>query len=88
MTITKDFERFHYFNFKTFSLYYTFLKLYFFKKTGVLFLLQSISIENEKFPYKTALSKTNVKANRMESTKLTFHKEQNFTTNSFIFLKL
>ena len=32
------------------------------------------------FPYKTVLSKTHVKTNRMVSTKWTFLKEQGFAT--------
>ena len=45
-------------------------------------------IESTTFSYKTALSKANVKRNRMESTKWTFNKERSFTTNYSIFLKI
>ena len=43
-------------------------------------------IENEVIPYQTASSKANLKTNRMESTKWTYHKERSFATNYFIFL--
>ena len=51
------------------------------------FLVESTKIDNITFSYKTALSKAIVKTNRMESTKLTYHKEQSFATNHFPFLK-
>ena len=44
-------------------------------------------MENVTFPYKTDLSKANVKTNRMGSTKWTYHKERGFATNYFIFWK-
>ena len=37
------------------------------------------------FPYKTSLSKSYVKVNRMGSAKWTNHKERSFATNCFIF---
>ena len=40
-----------------------------FQKTGVLFLVETTEIENTSFPFKTALSETNVKTNRMATTK-------------------
>ena len=52
------------------------------------FLVESSKIENASFPYKTAISKANVKRNRMKSTKWTYHKERSFTSNHFIFLKI
>ena len=52
------------------------------------FLVDSIKIENASFPYKTVILENNVKTNRMVSTKWTFHKEQSFTSNYFIFLKI
>ena len=42
-------------------------------------------IERAKLPDKTALSKTNVKTNRMWSTKWTYHIRPGFATNFFIF---
>ena len=60
----------------------------FFSKLENCFLVESIKIENASFPYKTAMSEANVKINRMESTKWTYNKEQNFVSNNFIFLKI
>ena len=58
MIITENFERFRYFNFET-----SFLKNEnIFRKTGVPF---SMAMKNATFPHKAALSKANVKANRM-----------------------
>ena len=56
-----------------------------FKKLEYRFLVESTKIDNITFPYKTALSEANVKTNRMGSTKLTYHKEQSFTSNHFLF---
>ena len=47
----------------------------FFKKLENRFLVESTEIENTSFPYKTALSETSVKTNRMATTKWTYHKE-------------
>ena len=47
---------------KTFSL----------KKLENSFVVESTMIESETYPYKTALSEANVKANRMGSTKWTY----------------
>ena len=69
MTVTGNFERFHYLNFgisfkkKTKSFYW---------KTGVPFLVESTTMKNATFPNKTALSKAKVRTNRMGSTKWTF----------------
>ena len=52
-----------------------------FGKLEYRFLAESTTIENALFPYKTALSKTNVKTNRMGSKKWTYHKEHSFPTN-------
>ena len=57
----------------------------FFKNLGYRFSVESIKIENESFPYKTAISEANVKTNRMVSTKWTYHKERSFASNYFIF---
>ena len=47
----------------------------FWKNLEYHFLVQSTKIENGSFPYKNAKSETNVKTNRMMSTKWTYHKE-------------
>ena len=52
------------------------------------FLVQSTSNESAIFPYKTALSKANVKTNSMRSSKWTYKKEQTFAIDSFIVLKI
>ena len=44
------------------------------------FLVESTTIESALFPYKTDLSKANVKLNRMWRTKWTYHKERRFAT--------
>ena len=41
----------------------------FFKKLEYCFLVETTKIENTSFPFKTALSEANVKANRMATTK-------------------
>ena len=84
MTITEDFVRFQYLNFETSSLKNKNL----FQKTAAPFLVESIEIENKTFSYKTTLSEANVKTNRMESTKWTYHKERSFASICFIFLKI
>ena len=53
----------------------------FFKKLEYRFLVESIEIENASFPYKTTISEANVKTNRMENTKWTYHKERSFDCN-------
>ena len=58
-----------------------------FQKTGVLFLVESTTIEKATFSYKTAQSEANVKTNRMSSRQWTYHKEQCFASNYFIFWK-
>ena len=60
-----------------------------FKKLEYRFLVESTKIDNITVPYKTAPSEANVnKTNRMGSTKLTHHKEQNFASNHFPFSKI
>ena len=67
VTISGNFERLQYFNFKT-----NFLeKKTFFKKLEYPFLVEKTKIENASFPHKTAISEANVKTNKMVSTKLT-----------------
>ena len=54
---------------------------------GYSFLVETTKIENTSFPFKTALSEANVQANRMTTTKWTYHKAWSFTNNYFIFLE-
>ena len=54
----------------------------FFQKLEYRFLVESTRIENVSF------SAANVKTNRMMSTKCTYHKEQSFASNYFIFMKI
>ena len=60
----------------------------FFKKLEYRFLVESAKIESTSFPYKTAKSEANAKANRIVSTKWVYHKEWSFAINHFIFLKI
>ena len=60
----------------------------FLKKLEYCILVESAKIEKASFPYKTAISEANVKTNRTVSTKWTYHKEQSFASNYFIFLKI
>ena len=50
------------------------------------FVVESTEIEKAPFPYKIAISETNVKTNRMLTTKWAYHKER-FASNYFIYLK-
>ena len=59
----------------------------FFKKLEYHFLVETTKIENTSFPFKTALSETNVKTNRMATTKWTYRKKWSFSRNDFIFLE-
>ena len=64
MATTGNFEPFQYFNLET-----NFLKNDDpFQKTGVMFLVESLKIENVTFPNKNDLSRTNVNTNRMGNT--------------------
>ena len=84
MTITGNFEQFQYFNFEI-----NFLKnKHFLKNCEYCFLVESTKIDIITFPYKIALSEANIKANRMGSTKLTYHKERSFASNPFPFSKI
>ena len=56
----------------------------FFTKLEYRFLVETTEIEIT-FPFKTALSETNTKTNRMITTKWTYHKEWSFPSNYFIF---
>ena len=57
----------------------------FFKKLEYRFLAETTKIENTAFPFKTALSETNVNRNRMATTKWTYHKEWSFARKLFFF---
>ena len=59
-----------------------------FKKLEYRFLVEGNNIDNATFPYKIALSEASVKANRMACTKWTYHKEQSFASNYFLFWKI
>ena len=59
----------------------------FFKKLEYRFLVETTEIENTSFPFKSVLSETSFKTNRMATTKWTYHKECCFTINYFIFLE-
>ena len=58
------------------------------KKLEYRFSIESTKIENASFPYKTAISETNVKTNRMLTTKSTYHKKRSFASNYFFFFKI
>ena len=58
-----------------------------FKKLEYCFLIETTKIENTLFPFKTSLSEANVKANRMATTRWTYHKEWSFASNYFIFFE-
>ena len=47
------------------------------QKTG----FESTKNENATFPFKTPLSEANVKKNRIESAKWTYHKERSFASD-------
>ena len=73
--------------FNTFTLKQIFWKTKtFFIKLEYRFLVETTEIENASFPFKTALSETNFKANRIATTKWTYNKEWSFASNYFIFL--
>ena len=77
----RNFEYSKYFNFET-----NFVENgNFFKKKGsTLFLFESLKIENASSSCKTIVPEVNVKANRMCSTKWTYHKERRFANNYFL----
>ena len=58
-----------------------------FKKLEYHLLVEATKIEKTLFPFKTALSEANVKANTMEITKWTYHKGWSFASNCLIFLE-
>ena len=57
------------------------------KKIENSFTVETTTTESVTYPYKTALSEANVKANIMESTKWTYHKEHSFASIYSTFLK-
>ena len=59
----------------------------FFKNLEYRFLVETTKIENTSLPFKTTLSESNVKTNRMAATKWTYHKEWSFASNRFIILE-
>ena len=84
MTIAENFKRFQYFDFETDFLANENL----FQKTEVPFLVESTNIENASFPYKTAISETNVKTNKIVTKKWPYQKERSFASNYYIVLKI
>ena len=60
----------------------------FYKKLKYRFLAENTKIENASFPYKTAISETYAKTNKMVTTKWTYHKEPSIDSNYLIFLKI
>ena len=72
--------------FNTFNLKQIFWKTKtFLKKLEDRFLVEATNIENTSFPFKTALSEANVKANRKATTKWTYHKKWSFASNCLFF---
>ena len=59
----------------------------FFKKLECQCLVKTTKIENTSFPFRAALSKANVKTNRMATTKWIYHKEWSFVSNYFVSLE-
>ena len=84
MTITQNFEHFHYFNFETDCLEHE----NFFQKTVIPFLAERIKNEKASFSCKIAISEANVKTNRIATTKWDYHRERSFANDYFIFLKV
>ena len=83
MTIGRHVEGFQYFNFETDFLENKNIT----PKLEYRFSVESTGIENATFPYKTAISKANVKTNNLVSTKWAYRKEWSFVSNYFIFSK-
>ena len=74
--------------FNTLTLQHIFWKTKtFFKKLGYRFLVETTKIENASYPYKTAISESSVKTNRMVTTKWTYHEERSFASNYLFFWK-
>ena len=75
-------------NFNTLTLKQIFWKTKTILKLEYHFLVEITKIENASFPYKTAMSEANIKTNRMESARQTYHKGRSFVNKCFIFLKI
>ena len=60
----------------------------FLKKLEYSFSAERTKIKKASFPYKTAISVTNVQKNRMVTTQWAYHRERSFARNYFIFLKV
>ena len=74
--------------FNTLSLQQIFWKTKtFIKKLKYCFLVECTKIENAPFPYKTAISKPNVKTNRVVGTKWTYHREWSFASTYLFYWK-
>ena len=80
--IRNFFERFQYLTLK--QIFWK--KENFFIKLMEHLILKEIILKTQHF-HKKETSETNVKTNKIESTKWTYHKEQSFASNYFIFLK-
>ena len=79
--------------FSTFSMFWLWSKFSekrkpFPKNWNIAFLVERTKIETLRFSCKTALSKANVKTNRMGRAKWTYHNEGSFPSNCFIYLKI
>ena len=59
----------------------------FLKKLEYSFLVEATKIENTSFPFKTAMSETNIKTNRMSTTKWSYQKEWSSASNYVIFVE-
>ena len=82
MTIGRHVEGFQYFNFET-----DFLENKNITPQNWSTAFQSKALALKTFPYKTAISKANVKTNNLVSTKWAYRKEWSFVSNYFIFSK-
>ena len=51
------------------------------------FLVKITKIENTSFPYKTVILEANIKANRLVSTKWTYHKNEVLPVTTLLFWK-
>ena len=60
-------------------------KNWIFKKLEYRFSFESTAIQNATFPYKTVLSKANVKTNRIRSKNWTYQREMAFAPDWFKF---
>ena len=59
----------------------------FFNKLEYRFLVESTKIEKASFPFKTAISESNVKTMKMVFTKWAYHKEWSSASNCFTLKK-